>query len=117
MNCNEPNYCNELVRGILLSEANVAGVGTAVDISTLFAAGTTENFNEITVFNDGDAPVRVQWTNSSTGQINDFIVPNGGKSYSHVLRAGSIAPASVKLYSLSDTASVIGNITINFCKH
>lgn len=110
--------CNaELVRGILITTAGVAGVGTGVDITSLFTAGAVELFNEITVYNDADDIIRVQWLNTVTGQSEDFIVPNGGKAYTRVLNAGDIATTSLKVYSMSDTVAADGNITINLAKH
>lgn len=108
---------SELVRGILIENAGIAGIGTAVDMDSLFASGFAYDFNEITAFNDGDGPVRVAWTNDATGNMEDFIVPEGGKSFTRILNKGNITKASLKVYAISDITAVTGNITINLGQH
>lgn len=108
--------CNELIKGILVVNAGVAGVGTAVPINTLFAAGAVKLFNDISVTNDADRPVKVEWTNDATGESNFFIVANGGKTFTHRLNRGNITTATLKVYSLSATLAT-GNIIINLSQH
>lgn len=108
MSCNK-----ETSRGVVVSGAGVAGVGTAVDLDGLFTAGSVKLFDEITVTNDGDAAVKVGWTNKATSDTDYIIVPHGGKTITHTLHYGQITSASLKVYSLSSTVAVTGNITIN----
>lgn len=105
--------CNkETVKGLLITAVGALGIGTAIDVAALFAVGMPVTVNEITVFNDANAAVRVQWLNDSDGSEENFIVPNGGKSYTRKLNKGNITPASLKLYSLTSTG-LTGNVTIN----
>lgn len=102
----------ETVKGIMITTVGAVGIGTAIDVASLFAVGVPVTVNEITVFNDANAPVRVQWLNDNDASEENFIVPNGGKSYTRKLNKGNITPASLKLYSLTATA-LTGNVVIN----
>lgn len=108
--------CKELIKGIQIISAGVAGVGTSVPVDSLFASAV-ETFNEICVFNDADAGIKVEWTNDKTGVTEFFILPNGGKSFTHKLNLGSITNSSLKVYSLSLTVAVTGTITINLSQN
>lgn len=103
--------CKEAIRGLILPSAAISGVGTAVDLSTLSV--DVIEYNEITVTNDADRPIKVGWTNSSTGLSDYFFVPEGGKSFTHRLGRGAIAPTSLKVYSNDAGTLATGNITIN----
>lgn len=107
---------NELSKGILISGAGIAGVGTAIDLDGLFPANAVQLFDEISVFNDGDRAAKVEWTNDETGNTDFFIVPHGGKAFTHKLNKGHITSTSLKIYSLTATA-ITGNITINVSKN
>lgn len=106
----------ELIKAILITGAGVMGVGTDINLTGLFTNGIVELFDEITVFNDSDRPIRVAYTNTLSGKSDFFIVPHGGKSFTHVLNTGSIATASLKVYSIDATLAT-GNITINLSKN
>ena len=107
----------ETVRGIVVTNAGVAGTGTSVDITAAFyPTGAAKNFDEITVFNDTDRPIKVEWTNDKTGGVDFFMVPNGGKSFTHRLNKGFITNASLKVYSWNNVLAT-GSITINLVKN
>lgn len=111
------NCKSEVVRSMIITTAGIAGIGTAIDFSTLYVSGAVYSFNEITVFNDADDVVKVQWMNSDTGELEDFMVPDGGKSFTRIMNRGVIVNGSLKVYSLSDSTPVGGNIVINLGKH
>jgi hypothetical protein len=106
----------ELIRGIQIPSAAIAGVGTTIDLSSLFPANAAETFDEITVTNDADRTVKVEYTNDATAKSDFFLVPHGGKSFTHKLAKGSIATSSLKVYSISGVTLATGNITINLSK-
>jgi len=108
--------CIELRKSILLSGCGNNVNGTAVDLTSLFPAGAVETFDEITVFNDGDRPIKVMWTNDLTSNSDYFIVPNGGKSFTADINKGHIVTTSLKVFS-TDATVVTGNITINLAKN
>jgi hypothetical protein len=74
-----------------------------------------ELFDEITVTNDSDRTVKVEYTNDATAKVDFFLVPHGGKSFTHALQLGKIATVSLKVYSLTNTVAT-GLITINLSK-
>src|SRR5690606_1305845 len=93
----------------------IAGVGTAVNLESLFAANAAKTFDEITVYNDTDRTILVGYTNDSTAESDFFLVPNGGKSFTHKLSKGSIATASLKVYSINNVVAT-GLVTMNLSK-
>jgi hypothetical protein len=85
-------------------------------IVTMFAANAAELFDEVTAFNDTDRPVRIKWTNTSTGNVDYFFVPHGGKAFTHKLNIGSITNASFNVSSWDGTLAT-GKVTINLAKN
>lgn len=110
------NCTAELSKGLIITNPAADPAGTTVDLATLFAAGAAKLFDELTVFNDTDRPVRVTWVNTSTGNTDFFFVPNGGKSFTHRLNLGSITNASFNVSSWDGTIAT-GRVTINFAKN
>lgn len=106
----------ELAKGLVQSGCGNNVTGTAIDLEALFPANAAKTFDEITVFNDADRPVKVEWTNDVTGNSDYFFVPHGGKSFTHKLNKGAIATTSLKLYSYDATVAT-GNITINLSRN
>lgn len=107
---------DELMKGLVLPGCGDNVTGTAVDLEGLFPAGAVKTFDEITVFNDADRPIKAEWTNDSTGFTDYFFVPHGGKSFTHSLNKGNITTTSLKLYSYDGTVAT-GNITINLSRN
>ena len=106
---------SEYIRGLILVNAAILSVGTPVNITDLFTS-TVKNFNGISVTNDTDRPIKVGWTNDSTGEMDYFFVANGGKTFKHELQVGAITSASLKVYSHNGVLAT-GNITINLFMH
>lgn len=107
---------DELSKGLVQVNCGTNLVGTAISLEALFLANAAKTFNEITVFNDADRPIKVEWTNDSTGNTDYFFVPNGGKAFTHKLNKGHIATTSLKIYSWNGTGAT-GNITINLSRN
>ena len=105
---------SEYIRGLILVNAGIVGVGTPVSLSGLFS-GTVKSFNGISITNDTDRPIKVGWTNDTTGESDYFYVSNG-KAFEHQLQVGGITSASLKIYSYNSTLAT-GNITINLFMH
>ena len=104
--------CKHHSRGIIIKSAAVLGVGTIIDLAPLTVLVAIE-YQTITVFNDSDRPIKVEWRNSDSSEIDYFYVPNGGKSYTHSIGTGFILPNSLIISSESDSVQATGNITIN----
>lgn len=106
----------EISKGLIITNPAANPTGTTTDLSTLFTANAAKLFDELTVFNDTDRPVRVSWTNSSTGNVDFFFVPNGGKAFTHKLNIGSITNVSFNVSSWDNTLAT-GRVTINFASN
>lgn len=106
----------DLVKGFQVTDVPVAGIGVGVDLSTLFPAGQQKLFNVITVYNNTNRAVKVSYMNDTGGITSDFIIPNGGSSFTHELAIGFIVPASLKFYSIDATIAT-GVVTVNVSKN